>query len=65
MPQWRVGQTAGNSESNEGRQTGVNYHQNLLQALKDGSPDTARQLMTEHMESAEMYALSCLNREKE
>ena len=44
---------------------GVNYHQILLQALKDGSPDTARQLMTEHMESAEMYALSCLNREKE
>ena len=44
---------------------GVNYHHNLLQALKDGSTDTARQLMIEHMESAEMYALSCLNREKE
>ena len=51
--------------SKKHQMNGVNYHQNLLQALKDGSPDTARQLMTEHMESAEMYALSCLNREKE
>ena len=51
--------------SKKHQMNGVNYHLNLLQALKDGSPDTAGQLMTEHMESAEMYAMSCLNREKE
>ena len=43
---------------------GVNYHLMLLQALRDGSHEKARKLMTEHMESAEIYALSCLNRDR-
>jgi|TARA_B100000315_G_scaffold118998_1_gene109028 DNA-binding FadR family transcriptional regulator len=41
---------------------GVNYHQKLMQALRDDSPEKVRQLMTEHMESAEIFALNCIVR---
>ncbi len=44
---------------------GVNFHQMLLQSLRDNSPEKARQLMTEHMESAEMYALDCIVSKKQ
>ena len=39
-------------------QQGLDYHQALLMAFRERNPDKARQVMIEHMESAESFMLN-------
>ncbi len=47
------------SISEQHRQHGVDYHRNLLEAFRARNPEMARQVMIEHMESAEAFMLQC------
>ena len=43
--------------SSQQSQQGFDYHQALLMAFRERNPQRARQVMIEHMESAETFVL--------